>query len=224
VGKFKNLTGQRFGRLIARQPIREGRNKAIYWLCECDCGNTAKVVPSNLRNGHIRSCGCFRRQVAISFNTTHGLSKTRFNQTWRDMIDRTHRKKNFAYNDYGNRGITVCDEWMVFENFMSDMHETYLLHCESHGEKDTTIDRIDNNKGYRKENCQWATYAEQSLNRRNCKTYFINGEYLKAKEIADKYGLTYPTVMHRIHRGWPLEQIAASSFSRGCRRNETNCQ
>ena len=212
MGSFKDLTGQRFGRLVAlsceRRPSGKDGRSRIHWLCECDCGNGTEVDSGNLNfANHTRSCGCLTKETAIKSNTSHGLSGTRFYQTWRDMIDRTTRKKNVAYERYGGKGITVCGRWMIFENFMNDMYESYLQHCSASGEKRTSIDRIKNEHGYSKENCKWSTPHEQSMNRCSNKPYLINGETLTAYEISIKYNLTYSCVMHRINRKWSPERI-----------------
>lgn len=123
------------------------------------------------------------------------------------MLDRTTRRKNFAYTRYGERGIRVCDRWTIFENYMEDMYSSYLVHCSEYGEQQTTIERIANGKGYSPDNCRWATPHEQNLNRRSNKRYQINGELLTVYEMAQKYNLTYSCALHRVHRGWPPERI-----------------
>lgn len=209
---MRDLTGQRFGRLVAkshrRKPGPNGGRAKIFWTCVCDCGSKTEVPAGNLTNGHTRSCGCYSHERAVETNTTHGLSGTRFYQCWRDMRVRTESEKSIAYGRYGGRGITVCDRWLTFENFVSDMHESYLSHAENHGEKDTTIERIDNSNGYSPDNCRWATNKEQAINRRKNKKYQVNGELLRPQEIADKYGLSYAAVIHRIRRNWPANRMA----------------
>ena len=135
------------------------------------------------------------------------MTKTRFYQCWRDMIDRTSRKKNHAYNRYGNRGIKVCERWQSFENFMEDIYESYIRHSKKHGEQNTTLDRLDNNGDYNLDNCRWATHKQQAYNRSNCLTFTIDGKELTVKKIAEKYNLNPSAVRHRIERNWSEEKM-----------------
>lgn len=201
-----DLLNKRFGRLIVleKSPLK-GKNTK--WLCKCDCGNRKLVTTGNLSTGHTQSCGCLRKEVATESNTTHGLSKSRFYQCWRDMLDRTHRKQNRAFGNYGGRGITVCNKWNSFQGFKEDMYESYLVHSEIHGEKNTTLDRIDYNGNYHFDNCRWATPKVQSTNKRSNKRFIIDGELLTAKEISEKFSLPYSTIIKRINRGWSGKQL-----------------
>jgi hypothetical protein len=98
---------------------------------------------------------------------THGFRYTRFYNIWKRMKDRCNNQNNIDYHRYGGRGIKVCDSWTSnFENFRDDMYESYLCHSEINGEKNTSIDRIDTNGNYCKENCKWSTPQEQRLNQR----------------------------------------------------------
>lgn len=207
MGSVKSeLTGARYGRLLVLG-ISEKRKKYTKWNCQCDCGKVKAVIDYNLKNGHTKSCGCLRREVAKYSNTTHGLSKTRFYQCWRDMIDRTSRQENSAYENYGGRGISVCEKWETFEGFKEDMYESYLAYSALNGEQNTTIDRLDTNGDYHLDNCRWATPKIQSLNKRSNKKYVVDGELLTAKEISEKYCISYSAVTHRINRGWSSEEL-----------------
>ena len=95
----------------------------------------------------------------------HGMRGTRFYKVWENMKTRCLYRKHKAFKRYGGRGIMFCDRWAKFDNFMEDMYASYIAHSKKHGEKDTTLNRIDNNKGYEKKNCDWQTYKKQNHNR-----------------------------------------------------------
>ncbi len=155
------LGGQRFGRLIAvRADATSSRRK---WLCRCDCGNEVLVNTTELTAGKTRSCGCLRREQTAKANvsrTSHGLSRTPTYYVWRSMLQRCTNPKVLNWDDYGGRGIKVCQRWMTFENFLADM-----------GERPSpkhSIDRYPNNDGnYERTNCRWATPKQQAANRRH---------------------------------------------------------
>ena len=157
--KKLDLRGQTFGKLtVLRENGRDKHNKVL-WLCRCECGNVVTVRGYNLRKGNTKSCGCYRREAS----TTHGMRKTHLYSVWTAMLQRVGVYKGASEkvkHNYQDRGITVCDEWLVLENFRD-----WAL---SHGySDDLEIDRIDNDKGYCPENCRWVTCKENNNNRRN---------------------------------------------------------
>ena len=161
--KKVDMTGRPIGRLLVIEECgRDAHGKAL-WRCRCECGNEVIVRVDNLRSEHTTSCGCYRRERGAEAFTTHGMCKTRIYSVWSDMLVRAGVYKGASENNkrnYQDRGITVCDEWLVFENFRD-----WAL---SHGYKeDLQIDRVDNDKGYCPENCRWVTPKENANNRRN---------------------------------------------------------
>ena len=163
MSKKIDLSGQPFGKLIVlREDGRDKHNKAL-WRCRCECGNEVTVRSNNLRRELTTSCGCYRRERVVEAHTTHGMSKTRLHSVWIGILARVgvyEGASEEVKRAYQDRGIDVCDEWLVFENF----RDWALSHCYKEG---LQIDRIDNDKGYCPENCRWVTPKENSNNRRN---------------------------------------------------------
>jgi len=159
----------RFGRLTVIREASPGKNYARYFLCSCDCGNKSNIYLGHLRGGKIKSCGCLKRERLVeqhNKNKKHGMTRSRFYNIWLCMKQRCLNPKQPAYMHYGGRGITLCNEWKGFMNFKEDMYKSYINHVELFGEKNTSIDRRNNEKGYRKENCRWATAKQQRNNSR----------------------------------------------------------
>ena len=192
-----DLRGKRFGRLIVLRQSGKTKSGNYTWLCRCDCNIEKVVVSGNLTSGNSLSCGCL---VKI-----HGQAGTRFYKIWAGIIDRCLNKKSPNWKNYGGRGITVCKRWLKFENFMVDMHESYLEHIKEHG-KDTTIDRTDNNRGYSKNNCSFATMKTQQRNRRNNRLMEFQGETRCVSEWAEIFGISVSTLFNRLYRGWSVEK------------------
>lgn len=158
MAKPLDLTGQNFGRLNAIRPIGMVRGSGVEWLCLCECGGHVHVVAKSLRSGHTRSCGCLHTE-SVRRPRTHGGSGTQAHSSWQNMIARCTHPSNPAYEHYQKRGITVCDRWRSFENFLADMGER------PGGFREYTLERVDNDRGYEPGNCEWATWSVQAKNR-----------------------------------------------------------
>lgn len=161
---FRNVAGMRFGRLVAQWPVGR-RARSIYWLCVCDCGTLTIVRGSHLTRAAIKSCRCLGGDLARQKpnqlrhgHTRKGSWKTPTYASWQAMTERCANPKGTNWKDYGGRGITVCERWKKFENFLADMGER---------PEGKSIDRYPNNDGnYEIGNCRWATRSEQQRNRR----------------------------------------------------------
>ncbi len=169
---FKDLIGKVFNRLTVLKfdkIIKQGRASHVYWICKCVCGTLVSISREHLISGNTRSCGCLASEFIIKQNKnrkTHGMTNTRFFRIWVYMKKRCLNPGDSNYSAYGGRGITVCDRWLKFKNFMEDMYESYLKHIKEFGEKNTSLDRIDVNGNYEPSNCEWTTIKRQNRNTR----------------------------------------------------------
>ena len=199
-----NITGQKFGRatVLGFSHI----NGQAYWSCRCDCGTEFVSAGFNLRKGITKSCGCLKRESGRN-TKTHGDSKTKFYSIWASMKSRISNENMPTFNTYGGRGITICAEWLNYQNFRSDMLRSYLDHCEKFGSgHETTVDRINNDLGYSLENCKWSTQREQNNNRRDNVLINYQGTPYTRQEASCKFGIKKETISKRLKLGWSMEK------------------
>lgn len=203
MAKAKDLTGQRFGKLTALCQGDRIRN-LIAWKCLCDCGNSKLVVSQHLTNHSVRSCGCLKTEQLKSGirQTKHGMQKTPTYTSWQSMKTRCSNPNFKHYHRYGGRGISYPSEWEVFDNFYKDMGVR---------PEGTTLERLDNDKGYSKENCVWATRKEQARNTTTTIKIKHKDQELCMLDWANNLDIPYTRLRTAIKNGKSIDQILRSS-------------
>jgi hypothetical protein len=181
-----HLGGQVFGRLTVLRRANDAK-----WMCRCECGKVTYVVTTNLRRGNSRSCGCAQVQALLK----HGGSGTPEHETWRGMRSRCRDSGSAVYRNYGARGISVCPEWEDFVVFLKDMGQRPYGY---------DLDRIDNSRGYSKDNCRWVSRQRNLNNKRTNVLVEYAGKSQTIADWAAELGINYRTLNNRINRGWPV--------------------
>jgi hypothetical protein len=192
MGKFTDITSKKFNKLTV---ISRAENRGIHpaWLCKCECGNLVEVTATNLKTGNTKSCGCHK----VELSTIHGKHGHPLYKAWQGMHQRCKNKTNREFHLYGGRGISVCERWDSFANFLNDVGER---------PSGMSLDRIDTNGNYEPDNCRWASWTQQNRNRRNNRFLSARNLTLTVVEWAEMTGTKYATIMNRLKSGWTDEQ------------------
>jgi len=198
-------TGDRYGRLTVvaeSEPQRRstgGKRRRV--VCRCDCGEFTTVNLESLVSLRTRSCGCFQKECMANAwrkNVTHGRSYTKEYKQWDSMKQRCLNPSHEFFDEYGGRGIKVCDSWLEsFENFFADMGE-----CP----EGLTLDRIENDGNYEPGNCRWVSQGEQNRNKRGVVIMAFGDDQMCLAEWARRIGMHEDTLRRRIKTGWTVEE------------------
>lgn len=207
-----DITGQRYGKLIAICPTSKRTKSGGYiWVFKCDCGNVKDIPANSVRTGLIKSCGCLAKP--------HGGANSRLFNIWVDMRQRCNNPHVPNFNDYGGRGIAVCESWnksfIAFRNWSLENGYSDLL----------SIDRINVNGNYEPSNCRWATSKQQAMNTRKNRIVLINGEEKAIHEWCKIYGISEESVYRRVRTfGWSFEQAITIPHLRKRNFKKVACQ
>lgn len=226
--KRVNLAGRKFGmwRVIRRATLEEIKAKGCtglqhQWLCECNCGTKRLVRGDKLVYGESRSCRCQGKGYKPWTRSTKPQTpEARFQNIHSSMKKRCYCLSYGDWMNYGGRGITVADEWHSIQKFKDDMWTSFINHVNKFGLKQTTLDRIDSDKGYYHGNCRFVSPAEQNQNTRMVKTFKavrIEDNYFEygrnKKVFAKKYELSVGGMINCLlgkqhkHQGWSFQYI-----------------
>ena len=196
----KDITGQRFGRLIAIKPNgTQGNNTK--WLCKCDCGNFKTTNISSLTRGLCKSCGCLRKENTASMFKKHGYRNTKLYAVYCTMKARCYNPNSEQYKYYGANGVRIYNEWLA------DFKTFYDWSIENGYKEGLSIDRIDVNGNYEPSNCRWVDIVSQANNKTNNIVITHNGETHTIAEWSDITGISYTALYQRImvHK-WSVEK------------------
>lgn len=197
-----DMIGQKFGRLAVVSLDTEKTNEDTdrsYWFCKCECGEVVSVRRWSLISGVANSCGCLQREVCGNINKKHGMCQSNEYKIWAGIKARCYDEKTKGYLNYGGRGIIMCDRWLIFDNFYADMGDR--------PNKKMSIERIDNEGNYCKENCRWATRIEQQNNKRNNIYVTYEGKTLSLSAWSREKNINTGTLNGRYHRGKRGEEL-----------------
>lgn len=198
--------GTRFWKLVTLWE-REKRKSWIYEKCLCDCWTVKWITRNHLRRWASKSCWCWlienSRKSMIKMNTKHWMFWTRIYEIYLWICGRCYNKNYTNFFRYWGRGIKC--EWDKFEDFYKDMWESYEAHVKEYWEKETTIDRIDSNWNYCKDNCRRATHKEQANNTRRTRIIAYKWDVLPLTAMCEKYNVKYDVVRNRLSKWWSVE-------------------
>lgn len=208
----QDLTGKTFGHWTVLGLDGWTDRGVKLWRCRCVCGTEKPVSATSLPNGASISCGCIRDALTAIRSTKHGNAKRSGRsaeyKAWQDMMKRCFCMDTKNYNDYGGRGITVCERWKTASNFIRDMPKK--PDCKF------SLGRINNNGNYEPGNVEWQTDRQQSRNTRRNRMITFNGETMCLTDMAEKFGFSEAIIRKRLNRGWSVQRSLTTPKQCAC--------
>lgn len=212
-----DIIGQKFNKLTVLERVGKTDGGRYLFNCLCDCGISKIYEGRYVKSGKVKSCGNHIVDAVREANTTHGDTGTRLYQIYRSMLKRCYNPNNDAYLHYGGRGIKVSSKWLD-ENGYANFKEWSLANGYN---ENLTIDRINNDGNYSPNNCRWATYRQQSLNRQDTIYIRKDGEIKTLKEWCDELNISYDAAWKRIFKyGYKPEKALSFRLDRVKNREE----
>lgn len=191
------MIGAKYGILTIVNLIGTSKDRQKIYLCKCDCGNESNVLSGNLKKGNTKSCGCLGRKKTSNrmklLNLRHGETNTKLWKTWKGIVERTNCKTSSHYKRYGGNGITLHEDWLIYEKFAN-----YIGQPPS---QNHSIDRIDNSKGYEPGNIRWATAKEQASNRKTNIKVLVNNQPMILSDAAKVLNISKSTASRWFKEG-----------------------
>lgn len=194
----RDLTGSRFGKLVAQKRLDARRGGKLYWECACDCGGSTNVCTNALTSGRTRSCGCLWADGRRGHGGACVGGVSKMYRVWISMRARCERVTHPNYHHYGGRGVRVCSRWRSYAAFREDMGSAYA--------EGLSIDRIDNDGDYEPSNCRWATNHEQARNTRRNRHVLVGGVTMCVADAARATGICARTLRSRLASGIPADR------------------
>lgn len=195
-----DLIGKRFGRLVVIQRMNNNKRGQSRWLCQCNCRKITIILGDSLRRCNTQSCGCLLKEKTAQRFVKHNCWNDKIYKIWAAIIQRCTNSNHKNWKYYGGRGIIVCERWRSsFENFNEDMGKEWKFGLQ--------IERKNNNKGYYKNNCYWATRKQQARNKRDNCLEIYKGKTQCITAWAEEFNIHPRTLHHRIRKlGWSIEK------------------
>lgn len=205
-----DMAGMKYGRLTILKRVPTPKHlRVTHWECECECGKRIITTRPNLITGHTKSCGCYALELITGnkYRETHNESRTRLYYIWQSMKQRCYDETLEKYNDYGGRGIKICNEWIEYANFAK--------WAKNNGYKNNlTIDRIDVNGDYEPSNCRWASMKVQNRNKTTTRYLELDGIKKSMAEWSELLDIPTSTIVNRLNRGCTDEEALNTNYRR----------